>query len=42
MCSTLDCGQGNYVCNNRATLRTDNLRLIARCRWGDGDGTTGC
>jgi hypothetical protein len=38
-------GQGNYVWNNdgdRATLRNSSFSLIDRCRWGDGDGTTGC
>jgi hypothetical protein len=38
-------GEGWYVWNNdgdRATLRTNSFKLIDRCKWGDGDGTTGC
>jgi Lamin Tail Domain len=38
-------GQGWYVWNNdgdRATLRNRTGRLVDRCSWGDGDGTTGC
>jgi hypothetical protein len=38
-------GKSWYVWNNdgdRATLRTASFKLIDRCRWRDGDGTTGC
>jgi Lamin Tail Domain len=38
-------GQGWYVWNNTgdtATLRTNSFKLIDRCKWGDGDGSTGC
>jgi len=38
-------GQGWYVWNNtgdRAVLRNRNGRLIDRCSWNDGNGTTNC
>jgi hypothetical protein len=38
-------GQGWYVWNNdgdKATLRNKVGKLIDRCRWGDGDGSTSC
>jgi hypothetical protein len=37
--------RGWYVWNNtgdRATLRTNSFKLIDRCKWRDGDGTTRC
>jgi hypothetical protein len=38
-------GHGFYVWNNtgdKATLKNARGRVIDRCSWGDGDGTTGC
>jgi hypothetical protein len=38
-------GWGNYVWNNdgdKAILRNTGGTLVDTCKWGDGDGTTGC